>query len=401
MIFGLFVTPLLLAETSFFSDQRPTPWVVVNVLSYPLIITASIALHELGHAAAARTLGLRVLGVRLGFERRIAMWRWGSTRVQLTAFPYRAWTFLGANHLRGLRWRLWLSMLAGPLATLAILWGVLVGGDRAVSDVIWPRGEIVSRLATVTLIGFANFWLLVWNLVPYKRRAPTGASDGMQLLRIPRLTDRELTGMLVAPPVSGAGDHSETDDPEAEHRALEAELARAPGSWESRNIVGYLHIQRAQLAEARAVFLELLEEPPPTPEHGWLVRNNLAWTDFRLRQPDLQAEADEQSTAVLEHLRGVPFAMGTRGAVLGWMGQHDEAIELLEGAFAHAKPKDRAQLACCLAISWAAIGWPTEARYWLGLARANHANCPLLGEATVAVDRRPKEATPTASQRSG
>lgn len=78
--------------------------------------------------------------------------------------------------------------------------------------------------------------------------------------------------------------------------------------------------------------------------------------------------------------------MGTRGAVLRWMGRHDEAIALLERAFPHVKPRDRAQIACSLAISWAAIGWPSEALYWLGLARVNHASCPLLAEATAAVD---------------
>lgn len=316
VILGLFAIPLLLAETSFFSDHRVTPWVVVNVLSYPPIIAVSIALHELGHAAAARALGLRVLGVRLGLRGRMAIWRWGNARIQVTTFPYRAWTFLGANHLRGLRWRLWFIMLAGPLVTFAIAWGALAAGGLTVSDVIWPRGEVVSRLATVALIGFANLWLLVWTLVPHRRRASRGDSDGLKLLRIPRLTDRELAGLVVVAP--GADEPGEVDDGGAEDRALEAQLERAPierasSSWEARCTVAYLHIRREQLAAARAVLLELVEEPPPTPEHGWLARNNLAWTDFRLRQPELQAEADEHSAAVIAHLPDAPFRDGDPG----------------------------------------------------------------------------------------
>lgn len=387
-ILGLFALPLLVAETSFFSDEHATLWVVVNVLAYPLIILASLALRELGRAIAVRAIGVRVLGVQFGRARLAAMWRWGSTRVQLSTSPFQTAIFFGADHVRGLRWRLWLGVLAAPLVTLAILLAVLAAGDLAVSDVIWPRGAMVTRPAVAPLIGFASFWLLVWNLLPNRRRAPSPPSDGLLLLRIPRMTDRELAGLLAAPPVDAQ--IAEAADPDAELRAIEAQLERAPiertaSAWESRGMVGYLHIHREQLDEARAVFLELLEQPPPTPEHAWLVRNNLAWTDFRLRRPELQAEADQHSAAVLEHLPGVPFAMGTRGAVLRWMGQHREAIELCERAFPYARPKDRALIACSLAASWAALGWRAEARHWLALARAHHAGCPLLAEATAAL----------------
>ena len=61
LIFALFTMPLLLIETSWSSERSLTPWVIVNFFSYPLIVAASIAVHEAGHAVVARSLGISVL----------------------------------------------------------------------------------------------------------------------------------------------------------------------------------------------------------------------------------------------------------------------------------------------------------------------------------------------------
>jgi hypothetical protein len=136
-----------------------------------------------------------------------------------------------------------------------------------------------------------------------------------------------------------------------------------------------------------------MAEDPPSPDMGWLVRNNLAWTNFMIGDAALLAEADELSSAVLAQRRNTPFAMGTRGAILGWLGRHDEAIVMLEKAFVRTPTAShRASLACCLAISFAALAisrealfYRTDAERWLERARALHARCPLLERAAAAV----------------
>jgi hypothetical protein len=50
-------------------------------------------------------------------------WRWGGTKVMLHVFPVLGLTFPSADRPGGLRWRLWLTILAGPVVTLAIVLG--------------------------------------------------------------------------------------------------------------------------------------------------------------------------------------------------------------------------------------------------------------------------------------
>jgi hypothetical protein len=134
--------------------------------------------------------------------------------------------------------------------------------------------------------------------------------------------------------------------------------------------------------EARTLLTELIADEPPQPRMKLLAQSNLAWTDFMLGEPERLAEADQLSAIVHRQLKRVVFAMGTRGAVLGWLGRHDEAVALLEKTFARSSsPAGRAQIACCLAISYTALGFLQDAERWLERARDNHARCPLLERA--------------------
>lgn len=386
LIFSLFLMPVLLLETSVFSSAHATPWLIVNALAYPPIIAASIALHEAGHAAVARLLGLRVPAVHLGFGRRIARWRWGAMRIQVNAFPYLGFTFLGADHLRRVRTRLWLVTLAGPLVTLAIVWLALVLGELCMRDVVWPCGAMIAGPAPSFIIGFANLWLLVWNVVPLRFTGVSAGNDGMSLFRLPFTSDDVLRDLLVMPAVLEAAEQLEDGDLDATQRALADGLALAPRSWALRNVTALLQQRRGELREARAATAALIAELPPNTGYEWPLRNNLAWADFRIRDPDLLAEADQHSAAVHQRFRHVGWALGTRGAVLGWLGRHDEAIDLLEQAFLrNPAPVNRALNAACLAISCAALGRTDEAKRWLRRAEALDTACPLLAEATAAV----------------
>ncbi len=84
---------------------------------------------------------------------------------------------------------------------------------------------------------------------------------------------------------------------------------------------------------------------------------------------------------------------GTRGAVLGWLGRHEESVDLLKRAFANNPLRqNRALNACCLAISYAAIGPRSTALAWLDRARALDPSCGLRPRATAALNAEPAPA---------
>jgi len=68
-----------------------------------------------------------------------------------------------------------------------------------------------------------------------------------------------------------------------------------------------------------------------------------------------------RSALVVTRLKHAGFALGTRGAVLGWLGRHDEAIEVLQQAYVRNSSDAHRDLnACSLACSFAATGRTDE-----------------------------------------
>jgi Flp pilus assembly protein TadD/Zn-dependent protease len=390
LIFGLFAPPLLLLEIAVLRGHPLTAWVLVNAAVFPLILAFSIVLHEAGHAIAARLLGLEVLRVELGQGRRLRQWRWGRTTLALNSLPSAGFTYLGSNGVSGVRGRLWLTIAAGPLVTAAI-WGAALHGDppHSVGEAIFPTLAFTRGLAVREVLAFVNGWLLAFNLVPLPalKWLPLGKNDGARLLTVPFVPQRELDAMAVSSAVVEAEDLRCSGDLPGAQRVLEAALSRSPGAWVVRNSLAIVQLQRGELAAARELFLELLAEEPPAPELRWLIRNNLAWADFRLRRDELRGEADTHSAAAHARFPRTPFVLGTRGAVLVWLGRVAEAVPLLEQAYAmSSEPLSRALTACCLVLAATSQGRLDAARRWLARARENHSASELWPEAEAAVE---------------
>jgi Zn-dependent protease/Tfp pilus assembly protein PilF len=384
LILGLLTMPLLLVETAILRQQSVTVDAMGNILVYPLIVLVSITLHELGHAAVAHAVGLRVLRIEVGVGRRVARQRWRGLRLQLNTFPLFGITILGAESRAPRRWQVWLTILAGPLTTLAIVVTTLAVSGLDVGDVLWPSGAVAGSPALACLIGFQNLWMLVRNLLPL--RILGHHSDGMQLCKVPFMPARDLETLRLMPLMLAAADHMEADEFDAAQHVLEAALEIAPGSLIVRCNLATLAVHRGRNPEAREQFVALAGEPALEAAVRVIVLNNLAWVDYVLGDAELRDEADRYSEEVIAKWKHSPYAMGTRGAVLGWLGQHYDAIALLERSFVrHTSSTSRALSACSLAISHAAHGDVDIAERWIARARKNHEACPLLKRAAAAI----------------
>jgi hypothetical protein len=389
LLFGFVVLPVGLIALAYLSGTRPGAWALLNVLTFPLLILVVIVTHEAGHALAGRALGLSVPRVEVGMGPRVGRWRWRRTTIQLNTFPTGGMTHLSATRETGLRWRLWLATAAGPAVTASLL-GVawLVPPSLTLKRVLLQPEVVATRPAPRELLAFYAILILVGNLWPLDLRRRAGRwNDGRQLLLLPfQRTERLREAALTTGAILEAEELGERQDLDGAQRVLEEALHRVPGSWPVLNSLAIVTLDRGRLAEARTMFLDLLAREAPLPAFGCLLSNNLAWVDFRIRDPDLRAEADEHSATAAANLKDQPAVMGTRGAVLVWLGRSREALPLLERAYLlSSRPESRALNACCLAWGLGSLGRHDEGRRWLERARANHASSPLLGDAEAAL----------------
>jgi hypothetical protein len=384
------IWPMALASIAVFQGHPVTYWSVVNCVLFPALLTFSIAIHEAGHAIAACMVGLRVAQVEVGVGRRVARWRWRETTIVVHALPFGGFTRPISVRVPESRWRYAACVAAGPLATLAIVvavmfWPTPLGFLQG----LFPTEATAGRFAARDLLAFINITALAAGVIPSRSNDGTGANDGMLLVGLLRRT-QGLDKSWMAAILQEARESSERDDHEGARRLLEGAMQRAPDEWVLRHFMAVTLMDLGRFSEARDLLVPLLEDERVA-EQIWIVRNNIAWVDFLLRDDGLRAEADEHSAAVAAHYRDLQVApaLGTRGAVLFWLGRPQQAIGFLESAYhLNSSLAHRAVNACCLAMSMAALKrWP-EAEAWLSRAVANDASCLLLHEARAALAAR-------------
>jgi regulator of sigma E protease len=136
---------------------------VTSLLSFLLVIGVLVFVHELGHFAAARLFGVRVLTCSLGFGPKLLRLRRGDTEYCVGAVPFGGYvTMAGERAAEGAqpqadefmskpKWQRGLILLAGPamnvVLTVVILTGMLLYGI----DVPGATAQDVTRVQAAPL----------------------------------------------------------------------------------------------------------------------------------------------------------------------------------------------------------------------------------------------------------
>ena len=123
----------------------------IDRMSYGLVlvtgVAVSILLHEFGHAAAAHYYGV------------------GTTHIELNGFGGLCYF---ARALPPGRWPNIVVLLAGPAVTL-LLWQLCSGLTYVMADLpesAGPIGGLDQLTGLIGHLGFINYWLLLFNLLP-------------------------------------------------------------------------------------------------------------------------------------------------------------------------------------------------------------------------------------------
>ena len=379
-LYGLPLTLALIALA--LARVEPTGWALFNMAVWPLISFGSIAFHELGHAVAGKLVGLKPRVIQVGMGRELLRRQLGGLEVRLHSLPLLGLTYLSARELKRLRFKMFVAIAAGPLAT-AGLFAFLAGVQP--SAPIDSLQAIVTRPAIVEIALFWNAIALLTSAIPVTLSSGF-RTDGRLLLAIPWMKEAHLAEMLTVDLLLDVQAAIERHDLAVARRCLDEILAQNPSAFAARSAQAAIELEAGDFVRARELLTALRAEPPPDEPSRLVLVNNLAWAHFLSEEPAHLEEAETLSREVWTAMSSAPFALGTRGAVLTWLGRLDEACELLEKAHLNnSSHHSRALNACCLAMAWAKRNNLIQAKTWLETAARDDAGCMLLPRARAAV----------------
>ncbi|MEM9599030.1 MAG: site-2 protease family protein [Acidobacteriota bacterium] len=348
----------------------PTGWWLVNLGILYFWFVLVVPLHELGHLAVARLLGLDVPRVILGSGKEMGTVRFLGTRWHLHRRPFSGLTFNLHRRLRGFKWRHWLVVLGGPAVNLLLVWVVSQGMGFGPGDIV---GVFEERPEPWRALLAANVLCLVVSLLPYRTASTIGLqmTDGMQLLTIPFWKPAMVEAAVAGSYVLEAQDRLDAEDREGFERTKGAGLELFPDHPILTNLAAVGDLEYGRFDRARESFVELLEGTnSDEPLMVAMLANNIAWANVMLEEPALLEEADALSATAVDLLPWERPLLGTRGVVLVLLNRLDEGTALITRALEmESTDRRRAPGLAALGIAYARSGDPARGREYLDQAR--------------------------------
>ncbi|HVY81626.1 MAG TPA: site-2 protease family protein [Steroidobacteraceae bacterium] len=343
--------------------QRGLGELTMSVLLVACLMTPiSIIAHELGHAVAARLVGLTVGAIVIGVGRKLWSGEIFGTAVTLHAWPLSGLTFLGSQSLQFLRTRLWLATLMGP-ATNGLL--VIVAVEH------WPDMVETVGAPLLFLWIITNGLLAVQSLVPrrFQHAREMLSTDGLALLQIPRSTPEQLESYLFTASLLRAHSRFERRDYAGAREICLQGLELVPDNLQLRLLLSACYGHQQKYASSLGLLRQLLKQYANAESAvRAALENNTAFALLMSRSragydSDVLIEADRLSTRAFTLYPCVLAYRSTRALVLTATGRPDEALELLTYShYATAERTARGHRAVARAFALHRLGRADAAR---------------------------------------
>jgi Tfp pilus assembly protein PilF len=372
-LFSYLVVVFVAVGLIVFNPENSFAWSVLNlILFYVLTIVAALP-HELGHALTAIAVGFRSFQVRIGFGKTIFERRFWGTEFQLNAIPLGGFAFAAPKTAAWYRTKLFLIVLAGPLANLLL---------AALSFLAIPLNfDFTGGLRPGITFLAANLVCFAYSTWPHMINTSLGRmpNDGLILWRtFSKHSEQVLVAMTYYFLCEGALSFKDRKLHEA-RKWFEKGLEKFPGDLNLLNALGSTHISLCNYEQARAIFLDLLSRPKLSEHHQALFSNNLAYVNTLIGGDELIKEADEYSRQALESMPFVSYFKGTRGYVFVELGRFEEGLALLKEAMEQAPDhRSKALNACHIAIAEKRRGNLEKSEEYAKIARSFDKDCLLL-----------------------
>jgi len=363
--------------------EQPMGWLLLNLVLFDLCGFISALIHELGHAFAAKFVGMRVFLVQVGSGCQLFGKEMFGFRLQFHRYPLLGGvTYAGHMERQRLLRRQAIYVSAGPLSNLALC-GLLL---LAIDNPHWKGivNSVFSGIAITQILFLNSIVMFAVNMIPRNVRGSLGVfpSDGKQLLQLLRAggeyIEKALEGAFVA---EACYWHSVNDDIRAEQICRDG-LSRYPNSKMLGNSLCVALLNTCRYHEGREQLIRLLAVTG-TDEYGGLTRalllNNIAWANLMIGDKGLLPEADEYSQQAYGAFNDIASFQNTRGATLIELGKVDEGIGLIIRARQRIDKRDNIAInAAYLALGEWARGNKEKALAHLEDVKRFDEDCPLL-----------------------
>ena len=355
-----------------------------EVLWFLVVFLIVIPVHELGHALAGFLVGHRIRSVVIGVGRPLLAFTLAGVAVTINLLPLGGLTMGMPRRGGWLRIRLWIFAAGGPAANLLLCYLLRRLYGHAGS-------ELAEQHRLATAAASASWSVLVLNLIPFQ----TGegqSSDGYTLLTIPFWKGPQIEEARVVAESIPLIEALRRDDIEAAAPLAEAVRARFPEHRLAASWMGSVRHHQGRQQEAIVLWRQALAKAT-LPRQVAFLKNNIAFAEAVLGDPQTYAEADAFSAEAMAVHPELAAFVGTRGAVLARLGRAAEALPLLQRAAAASTPgRSQAYNRASLASALAMLGRTAEARRELDEAGRMNPACELLAAAEA--DLRAAPAVP-------
>lgn len=378
-------------------------WFTLNLVLVFLFVNLLVVPHELGHAAGAWLMGLRVFQVYVGFGLSLfSHGRWGLWRERQTVPWGFGQTVVAHPDPRHFRRRHFLMVLGGPLVHALMLGAVLAWQTPA--GLLGQAPDLSEGVSPGLAFAAANALLLVAALFPHNARIgeALAASDGLKLLTVPFLPEAAVRQSHAMFFLLEAQDSAHHRDYAAVRRWYERWLECYPDDALAKSCLAANLLHFREFEKARRMAGEVLARTDLEPLAKAHTLDVFASADLLLlldevrslpdavlppesaaAPADLLQEAEEANRRGLREARQipplVPSVLLTRGWLLVERGLFEEArgflAELIDEL---ASDYDRAACEALLAVAAAGKGDAEGARRHLETARALHSDCVIL-----------------------
>lgn len=359
--------------------------ILANFVVLCLVWWASVLLHEVGHAVAARSAGLEPYCLTSGGGPTLLRRRIGGVAVDLRWLPGSGRMIFASPIQRHTRWRLLAAYVGGPAATIVLLCSGLVV-PSALHEITANTSPWLSVQAALVLV---NGTVLFTVVVPLPRGWDVSAprNDVLQILLLPFLGDERLEALAIASKaaeffkLSLLREHAAACD---EARRI---LEEDPTNWVVRLGLADRLLFAGMHEEADTHYRVLVEGDVTTskaisPVVRAIILNNCAWNLFMTGDDASIGRAAKLSADAIAVLPKHPSVLGTRGAILIEAGEWVEGEELVRRALrSHSDRIPKASNLACLAIAAARQKKRAEAEKLIERAREMDRECELVPRA--------------------
>ena len=367
---------LLGALATLLSEPGGAGWAFLNLALLQLMTWACVIPHEVGHALAARVVGLEVLHIVIGKGRRWWHGTLAGTRVELHWLPFDGFTVAAIRNEPHARVKQLAVVAGGPLVNILMLWAALTAVSRG-----WIEESIHTGPAPVFAFIGANALVLLINLWPRGLVTAVGASrtDGALLLRLLFTRDHDFAllergcrhyGLQLAamqPRRSGAV--------AAARRAIQ-EHGDSPVL---QTILSAALLNADCYREARETLLLPVQQTATPPAVRAALYNNLACANLNLDDDTLAAETLALAARAHRWLPWEPCIVANLGCAEALFGDSQAALRLLASRrIARHSPQLHAAALSGLALAHAREGATGASLAALRAAQEADAECHLL-----------------------